>query len=59
MIERNPPLASVQPPPWNPDRRNLAETLEPLPVDRQQAGPASGVKGMLPYATLVRYERGR
>lgn len=44
---------------WDLDRRELADKLDLFLVNHQDAAPATGVRGMLPYATLVGYEPGR
>ncbi len=44
---------------WETDRTDLAGKLDLFLMTHQEASPASGVKGMLPYATLVGYEAGR
>lgn len=44
---------------WNLDRPDLATKLDLFLVNHQEAAPATGVKGMLPYATLVGYEDAR
>ncbi|HYN76229.1 MAG TPA: sigma-E factor negative regulatory protein [Lamprocystis sp. (in: g-proteobacteria)] len=44
---------------WQTDRSDLAGKLDLFLVNHQEAAPATGVKGMLPYATLVGYETGR
>ncbi|MGE5154719.1 MAG: sigma-E factor negative regulatory protein [Bdellovibrio bacteriovorus] len=41
---------------WDLDRPDLASKLDLFLVNHQDAAPAAGVKGMLPYATLVGYE---
>jgi sigma-E factor negative regulatory protein RseA len=41
---------------WHLDRPDLASKLDLFLVNHQEAAPAAGVKGMLPYATLVGYE---
>jgi sigma-E factor negative regulatory protein RseA len=41
---------------WQTDRDDLASKLDLFLVNHQEAAPASGVKGMLSYATLVGYE---
>jgi sigma-E factor negative regulatory protein RseA len=57
--ERYARLDSVQTQRWSRDGQNLAEKLDLFLVNHQEAAPASGVKGMLPYATLVGYDIGR
>jgi len=44
---------------WDLDRPDLASKLDVFLVNHQEAAPATGVKGMLPYATLVGYEPAR
>ena len=44
---------------WQTDRGDLANKLDLFLVNHQETAPATGVKGMLPYATLVGYETGR
>jgi sigma-E factor negative regulatory protein RseA len=44
---------------WQTDRDDLASKLDLFFVNHQESAPATGVKGMLPYATLVGYEAGR
>lgn len=44
---------------WDLDRPDVASTLDLFLVNHQEAAPATGVKGMLPYATLVGYEAAR
>lgn len=44
---------------WDLDRPDLASKLDLFLVNHQEAAPATGVKGMLPYATLVGYEGAR
>lgn len=44
---------------WDLDRPDLASKLDLFLVNHQEAAPAAGVKGMLPYATLVGYEGAR
>lgn len=44
---------------WHPDRHDLADKLDLFLVSHQEAAPATGVKGMLPYATLVGYDNDR
>jgi sigma-E factor negative regulatory protein RseA len=41
---------------WELDRPELVSKLDLFLVNHQDAAPAAGVKGMLPYATLVGYE---
>ncbi len=54
--ERYARLDNAQPRRWHPDRQDLSEKLDLFLVNHQEAAPATGVKGMLPYATLVGYE---
>jgi sigma-E factor negative regulatory protein RseA len=44
---------------WHTDRDELASKLDVFLVNHQETVPAAGVKGMLPYATLVGYGRAR
>ncbi len=44
---------------WQTDRDALASKLDVFLVNHQETAPAAGVKGLLPYATLVGYERVR
>jgi sigma-E factor negative regulatory protein RseA len=44
---------------WDVDRPDLASKLDVFLVNHQEAAPATGVKGMLPYATLVGYDPAR
>ena len=44
---------------WDLDRPDLANKLDLFLVNHLEAAPATGVKGMLPYATLVGYEAAR
>jgi sigma-E factor negative regulatory protein RseA len=44
---------------WDLDRPELASKLDLFLVNHQESAPAAGVKGMLPYATLVGYEAAR
>lgn len=44
---------------WGIDHQELANKLDLFLVNHQEAAPAAGVKGMLPYAILVRYEPAR
>jgi sigma-E factor negative regulatory protein RseA len=41
---------------WHVDRPELADKLDRFLVNHQEQSPASGMKGFLPYATLVGYE---
>ena len=59
QAERYARLDSVQAQRWNRDGQDLAEKLDLFLVNHQEAAPATGVKGMLPYATLVGYDIGR
>jgi len=45
--------------PWRQQPQALASKLDLLLVNHQEAVPGAGVKGMLPYATLVGYGSGR
>jgi len=40
---------------WDTDRPELVSTLDRFLVNHQEAAPASGARGILPYATLVGY----
>ena len=40
---------------WDTDRSDLESTLDRFLVNHQEAAPASGARGMLPYATLIGY----
>ena len=59
------PLARWTPPAgvperrWDLDRPDLVHKLDIFLVKHQEAAPAAGVKGMLPYGTLIGYEIGR
>jgi len=54
------PAAPVQPwRRWQTDRDDLASKLDLFVVNHQEAAPAAGVKGVLPYATLIGYGTGR
>jgi sigma-E factor negative regulatory protein RseA len=44
---------------WHLNRPQLASKLDLYLVNHQEAAPATGVRGMLPYATLVGYEAPR
>jgi len=44
---------------WHTDRDALASKLDVFLVNHQETAPAAGVRGLLPYATLVGYERVR
>lgn len=41
---------------WELDRPELESKLDLFLVNHQEAAPAAGVKGILPYATLVGYD---
>lgn len=41
---------------WQLDHPELASKLDRFLVTHQATAPATGAKGMLPYATLVGYE---
>jgi len=41
---------------WQTDRDELASKLDLFVVNHQETAPAAGVKGVLPYVTLVGYE---
>lgn len=63
LVSASPPAIHPAPSPqvrrWQTDRDDLAHKLDLFLVSHQEAAPASGVKGMLPYATLVGYETRR
>ncbi|WP_295433974.1 sigma-E factor negative regulatory protein [uncultured Thiodictyon sp.] len=40
---------------WDTDRSDLVGTLDRFLVNHQEAAPACGARGMLPYATLIGY----
>lgn len=44
---------------WHVDQPALASKLDRLLVNHQEYAPATGINGMLPYATLVSYDAGR
>lgn len=44
---------------WQTNRPDLASKLDLFLVNHQELAPATGMKGMLPYATLVGYDIGR
>ncbi len=44
---------------WHVDQPGLANKLDRLLVNHQEHAPATGINGMLPYATLVSYDTGR
>jgi sigma-E factor negative regulatory protein RseA len=44
---------------WNLNPPDLQNKLDLFLVNHQEAAPATGVKGMLPYATLIGYEGAR
>jgi sigma-E factor negative regulatory protein RseA len=44
---------------WHLDRPDLANKLDLFLVTHQATVPATGAKGMLPYATLVGYQQSR
>jgi len=44
---------------WHVDEPALESKLDRLLVTHQEQSPASGMKGFLPYATVVGYESGR
>ena len=44
---------------WHLDKPALEEKLDRFLVNHQEQSPASGMKGFLPYATLVGYETRR
>ncbi len=44
---------------WHIDEPDLETKLDKLLVNHQEYAPASGMKGLLPYATFVGYDAGR
>ncbi len=44
---------------WHVDEPGVASKLDRLLVNHQEYAPATGINGMLPYATLVSYDTGR
>jgi sigma-E factor negative regulatory protein RseA len=44
---------------WHLDQPAVATKLDRLLVSHQEYAPATGINGMLPYATLVSYDAGR
>jgi sigma-E factor negative regulatory protein RseA len=44
---------------WHVDQPALANKLDRMLVNHQEYAPATGINGMLPYATLVSYDAGR
>jgi len=44
---------------WHVDQPAVASKLDRLLVNHQEYAPATGINGMLPYATLVSYDAGR
>jgi sigma-E factor negative regulatory protein RseA len=44
---------------WHLDQPAVASKLDRLLVNHQEYAPATGINGMLPYATLVSYDAGR
>ena len=44
---------------WSLNTPDLQSKLDLFLVNHQEAAPATGVKGMLPYATLIGYEAAR
>jgi sigma-E factor negative regulatory protein RseA len=59
VVERYARSDEAPPQSWNPGRAELADKLDLFLVNHQEAAPATGLKGMLPYATLVGYDSGR
>jgi len=69
--DRTPALAENLPPPpqpfqlaspaqrWHVDKPALESKLDRLLVTHQEQSQASGMKGFLPYATVIGYEAGR
>lgn len=54
-----PVLIPAQAKRWDLDRPELADKLDLFLVTHQETAPATGSKGILPYATFVGYEAGR
>ena len=44
---------------WHVDQPAVASKLDRFLVNHQEYAPATGINGMLPYATLVSYDAGR
>lgn len=44
---------------WHVDQAAVASKLDRFLVNHQEYAPATGINGMLPYATLVSYDAGR
>jgi sigma-E factor negative regulatory protein RseA len=44
---------------WHVDQPGVANKLDRLLVNHQEYAPATGINGMMPYATLVSYDTGR
>jgi len=68
--DRTPAVAKNLPPPkpfllasspqrWHVDKPDLESKLDRLLVTHQEQSQASGMKGFLPYATVIGYEAGR
>jgi sigma-E factor negative regulatory protein RseA len=55
----NGPASGAETGRWQTDRPDLANKLGLFLVNHQEMAPATGMKGMLPYATLVGYDIGR
>jgi sigma-E factor negative regulatory protein RseA len=64
-----PPVALASPPQqfliggsgqrWHVDKPELQHKLDRFLVNHQARSPANGIKGFIPYATVVGYEAGR
>jgi sigma-E factor negative regulatory protein RseA len=52
-------LVSRPGPRWHVDQPGVENQLDRLLVSHQEYAPATGINGMLPYATLVSYDAGR
>lgn len=50
------PSVSAVPSPWSEGRPAVEQKLTRFLVNHQEYAPASGMKGVLPYATFVAYE---
>jgi sigma-E factor negative regulatory protein RseA len=62
QIALNPPVQFLLSSPthrWHVDEPALEDKLDRFLVNHQEQSPASGIKGFLPYATVVGYEAGR
>jgi sigma-E factor negative regulatory protein RseA len=68
-ISAAPPVAVTLPPQqflisgsgqrWHLDKPELEHKLDRFLVNHQARSPASGIKGFIPYATVVGYEAGQ